>query len=401
MSLRPLWLTENYPPDRGGMAQSCDRIVHALRTRGMDVDVAHVSRRYDEWRVETKAGGRQICCPADDDPAHTLNRLWNVLRRDFSPSHVVAFGGTLPLLAGPAYAAWLQVPLVTLIRGNDFDAAIFSPKKSDVLREAIRASAAVCTVTRDHAARIAALEPGVEPAWVPNGIDRAAWQLLPHDRAEAEQFRVPGRRVLGMFGQLKQKKGVRFFLDALEQSGCAERFHLLLVGDLERHPERSEGSGGAGVAPPVLTRSLATLGMTTLPFRDRLDLLPLYAACDLVVVPSFYDGLPNVVLEAAALGVPLLTSNAGGMADLLVDGENAVVFEAGDAHDCRRAIMTAASIDEASLRALGARAQAAVVEHFNVEREAQRYVEVLRSCSADRRAVAADRRHHAGRQESR
>jgi glycosyltransferase involved in cell wall biosynthesis len=374
MSLRPLWLTENYPPDRGGMAQSCDRIVHALRSRGVDVDVAHVSRRYDEWRVETKAGGRQICCPADDDPAHTLNRLWNVLRRDFAPSHVVAFGGTLPLLAGPAYAAWLQVPLVTLIRGNDFDAAIFSPKKSDVLREAIRASAAVCTVTRDHAARIAALEPGVEPSWVPNGIDTAAWQLLPHDRAEAEQFRVPGRRVLGMFGQLKQKKGVRFFLDALEQSGVADRFHVLAVGDVD-----------------------PALGLTALPFRDRLDLLPLYAACDLVVVPSFYDGLPNVVLEAAALGVPLLTSNAGGMADLLVDGENAIVFEAGDAHDCRRAIMTAASIDDASLRALGARAQAAVVEHFNVEREAQRYVEVLCSCSADRRAVPADRRHHAGR----
>jgi glycosyltransferase involved in cell wall biosynthesis len=138
-----------------------------------------------------------------------------------------------------------------------------------------------------------------------------------------------------------------------------------------------------------------------LPFRDRFDLLPLYAACDLVVVPSFYDGLPNVVLEAAALGIPLLASNAGGMADLLVDGENAIRFEAGDAHDCRRAIMHAATIDDAALRALGARAQAAVIEHFNVEREAQRYVEVLRSCfgSAAARggAVAADRRHHARR----
>ena len=374
MSLRPLWLTENYPPDRGGMAQSCDRIVHALRSRGVEVDVAHVSRRYDEWRIETKAGGRQICCPADDDPAHTLNRLWNVLRRDEAPTHVVAFGGTLPLLAAPAYAAWLKVPLVTLIRGNDFDAAVFSPKKSDVLREAIRASSAACTVTRDHAARIAALEPGLEPVWVPNGIDTAAWQLLPHDRDEAAQFRVPGRRVLGMFGQLKQKKGVRFFLDALEQSGLADRFHILAVGDVD-----------------------PSLGLTALPFRDRLDLLPLYAACDLVVVPSFYDGLPNVVLEAAALGVPLLTSNAGGMADLLVDGENGIVFEAGDAHDCRRAITTAATIDAAALRALGARAQAAVVEHFNVEREAQRYVEVLRACSADRRAVAADRRYDARR----
>jgi glycosyltransferase involved in cell wall biosynthesis len=366
------------------MAQSCDRIVHALRGRGVEVDVAHVSRKYDDWRVETKAGGRQICCPADDDPAHTLNRLWNVLRRGPAPSHVVAFGGTLPLLAGPPFAAWLKAPLVTLIRGNDFDAAIFSPKKSDVLRHAIHSSAAVCTVTRDHAARIAALEPGVDPLWIPNGIDAQTWQLLPHDRAAAVQFRVEGRRVLGMFGQFKQKKGVRFFLDALERSGVADRFHLLLVGDVDP-------ACVAAAAPAAVDDGRSGCRYTVLPFRDRLDLLPLFAACDLVVVPSFYDGLPNVVLEAAALGIPLLTSNAGGMADLLVDGENAIVFEAGDAHDCRRAIAAAASIDDAALAALGARCQAAVVEHFNVEKEAQRYVEVLRTCSstADRRVQPA------------
>src|SRR4051812_36705391 len=134
LMLRPLWLTENYPPDRGGMAQSCDRIVHALRTRGVTVDVAHVSRRHADWRVETKIRGKQISCPAAEDPSHTLNRLWNLISHcaaDEAPTHVVAFGGTLPLLAGPPYAAWLGLPLLTLIRGNDFDAAIFSPKKSD------------------------------------------------------------------------------------------------------------------------------------------------------------------------------------------------------------------------------------------------------------------------------
>lgn len=371
MTLRPLWITENYPPDRGGMAQSCDRIVHALRARGVTVDVAHVSRRYAEWRVETQAGGRQIDCPSDDDVSHTLNRLWNVLSRQrngMAPTHVVAFGGTLPMLAGPPYAAWLKCPLVTLIRGNDFDAAIFSPKKSEVLRQAIQSSVAVCTVTRDHAARINALMPAVKPEWIPNGVDARTWQLLPHDRDAAARWRAanvpPGRRLLGIFGQLKQKKGVRFFLEILDRSGCADRLHLLLVGDLE----------------PELVTWLAEhqqVSATVLPFRDRLDLLPLFAACDAVVVPSFYDGLPNVVLEAAALGIPVVASSAGGMADLLVDGQNAIVFEAGDDHDCRRAIATVASIDDTVLRALGQRSQAVVIEHFTAEREAQRYIDLF------------------------
>ena len=372
MPLRPLWITENYPPDRGGMALSCDRIVHALRSRGVTVDVAHVSRRYAEWRVETKSGGRQIECPSDDDVSHTLNRLWNVLSRQrngMTPSHVVAFGGTLPILAGPAYAAWLKCPLVTLIRGNDFDAAIFSPKRSDILRQAIQASAAVCTVTRDHAARIAALIPGVRPEWIPNGVDSRTWRLLPHDREAGERWRAsnvqPGKRVLGIFGQLKQKKGVQFFLEILHRSGCADRLHLLLVGDVEEE------------LLAWLAAHNEQISATHLPFRDRLDLLPLFAACDAVVVPSFYDGLPNVVLEATALGVPLVASNAGGMADLLVDGVNAIVFEAGDDHDCRRAIANVATCDAGVLRRLGAKGQADVLEHFTAEREAERYINLL------------------------
>ncbi|MEA2568957.1 MAG: glycogen synthase [Acidobacteriota bacterium] len=367
--LRPLWLTENYPPDRGGMAQSCDRIVHALRTRGMTVDVAHVSRRHTDWRVETKMRGKQISCPASEDPSHTLNRLWNLISHsaaDEAPTHVVAFGGTLPLLAGPPYAAWLGLPLVTLIRGNDFDAAIFSPKKSDVLRAAMQASARVCTVTRDHAARIEALDRSVRTEWIPNGVDGRVWRLFPHDKEEARRWRsdnvADGRRVIGLFGQLKQKKGALFFLDALERSGLASQVHLLLVGDLDEELQSALGERFAA---------------TVMPFRDRLDLLPLYAACDAIVVPSFYDGLPNVVLEAAALGIPLLTSNAGGMADFLRNGENAIVFAAGDEHDCRRAIADFARLDDDALQSLGTRCQRFVLDELTVEREAERYIEVL------------------------
>jgi glycogen(starch) synthase len=375
--MRPLWITENYPPDRGGMAQSCDRIVRALRKRGVTIDVAHVSRRYSEWRVEAKEGGTHFACPADEDPAHTLNRLWTAVSRNSKNTHIVAFGGTLPLLAGPAYASWLRMPLITLMRGNDFDAAIFSPKKSDILRHALASSSVVCTVTRDHAARIAALVPGIEPRWIPNGVDASTWELMPHDREEAKRHRVDGRRTLGIFGQLKQKKGVQFFLETLEKSGCASRFHLLLVGDLE---------------PSMvawLDARRETISSQVLPFRDRFELLPLFAACDAVVVPSFYDGLPNVVLEAAALGVPLLASNAGGMADLLNDGSNAIVFDAGDEHDCRRAIFDAARITDDDLHARGTRCRDLVLEHFSVAREAERYIEVFKHANEKRSAPAA------------
>ncbi|HEX8072310.1 MAG TPA: glycosyltransferase family 4 protein [Pyrinomonadaceae bacterium] len=383
--IRPLWLTENYPPGRGGMAQSCDRIVRSLRGRGVAVTVAHLSPRHANWRVETRLAGRDFLCPVGADPAHTLNRLWGELAHAADASaftHVVAFGGLLPLLAAPAYAAWLGVPLVTLLRGNDFDAGVFSLRRGDVLREALSRAARVCVVTREHARKVAALYPNVPTVWTPNGIDHDEWALTPGDRAQAEDWRrahVPaGRRVLGLFGHLKQKKGGPFFLEALLRSGQAARFHLLLVGEWE--PELGAWLGA----------HQGELSFSTRPFLDRYELLPYYAACDLVVLPSFYDGLPNVLVEAAALGVPALASTAGGMADFLADGEHAVLFRPGDPHDCRAAIERAAALADEELRRLGAHSRALARSAFTLAAEADNYLNVLGETLAPRAAPVAE-----------
>ena len=111
MPARLLWLTETYPPDRGGMAQSCDRIVRHLRRAGIEIVVAYLGRRATDWTVEPREGGAEIRGPWDDDPGHAIQRLWTLVRRrhcDAPFTHVVAFGGLFPMLAGPAFAAWLS-----------------------------------------------------------------------------------------------------------------------------------------------------------------------------------------------------------------------------------------------------------------------------------------------------
>ncbi len=380
--LRPLVLTENFPPDRGGMAQSCDRIVRSLRARGVATDVAHLGRRHHAIHVEQQEQGRLVSCQVDDDPSHAINLLWNAVTASADkPSHVIAFGGILPMLAAPSFAAWLGVPLVTLLRGNDFDTGIVSLRRGWVLRDALARSARVCVVSRDHERKVARLFPNVAVGWIPNGIDASEWSLLDHDRERARAWRAtevaPGRRVIGMFGHLKQKKGGAFFLDALRRSGLDGRFHLLIVGDAE--PEMLAH----------LQSIESVVSWTHVPFVDRFELLPWFAACDLVVVPSFYDGMPNVVLEAGALGVPVLGSTAGGMGDLLSEGENAITFAPGDVHDCRRALHAAASLSDEALQALGGRLQATILRDFDHRAESVRYHEVLLATARRGNAAAA------------
>src|SRR4051794_3615761 len=257
--LRALWLTETYPPSRGGMAESCDRIVRGLRRHGVTVDVLHFTprERIRPWVIERQAGGRHLACPIEDDPAHALNRAWTTLAADPQPiTHVVAFGGSRPIVAAPVFAAWLRRPLITLLRGNDFDAAVFSIRRRPTLDDALERSALVCANTQDKVDKVAALHPGVPVRRIPNGIE-AGWAFAPSDLEHARAWRPAGRRVIGLFGQLKAKKGGVLLLDALRRSGAQDRIHLLLAGWME----------------PEMEAWLAThdIHVTTLPFLDRFE----------------------------------------------------------------------------------------------------------------------------------
>lgn len=380
--MRVLWLTENHPPSRGGMAQSCDRVVRGLRTSGVEVDVAHLTRRRVPATVRRESGGHLLTCPLADDPEHALRLLWTTLEampehpagEACGYTHLVAFGGAYPVLAAPVLAAWLDVPLITLLRGNDFDTGVFSMRRRAALLDSLRASATVCVVAGAHRRLVSALAPGVPVTLVSNGIDVTDWQVLPSERQQADAFRAeqpPGRRVIGLIGHLKRKKGVMFLLDALRTSGHLGSFHLLVAGEVE---------------DPVadwLAAHADEVSVTRLPFLDRFELPSVYARCDLVALPSFYDGLPNVALEAAALGVPLLASNAGGLADL-VDEEIGFTFTAGDAHGCRAAIDRAARAGDEELAKRGAAAAERVRRDFSVAAETAGYRAVLAGTQSSR-----------------
>ena len=114
------------------------------------------------------------------------------------------------------------------------------------------------------------------------------------------------------------------------------------------------------------------------PFLDRYELLPLVRGLRLrSSIPSFYDGLPNVLVEAAALGVPLIASRTGGMADVLEDDRTALLFEPGDEAGCGWALERAAAWPRERRRA-GRRLPRKLAERELDQRvEAPRYAELL------------------------
>ena len=99
-----------------------------------------------------------------------------------------------------------------------------------------------------------------------------------------------------------------------------------------------------------------------------------------MALPSLYEGFPNLLLEAAALGVPLLASAAGG-AGVLREGEHGALFASGDAQDCRRALERIAAARPATVKAWRA-ACVRLAGEFSLERECERYLELFAATAA-------------------
>lgn len=379
---RVIWLTENYYPNKGGMAQSCDRIVHNLRNQGILVDVIHFSNRVEHNKIENVQNGKNIAFAMHPDIAHSLNLVWAFIenyqeeldqKQQIAITHLVAFGGYVPLLATPVFSAWLQVPYIVLLRGNDFDTGIFSPKRQEILKNALQQAARVCVVSKDKQYKINKLFPVVKVSHIPNGINLNEWALLASDQKKAKDWRkqqisltqATPKKVLGMFGHLKSKKGVLFFLEALKLSGKLPHIHLLIVGDMTEAVQN------------FLDTHAQTLTYTHYPFMERFALLPYYAACDLVAIPSYYDGLPNVLMEAGGLGIPFIASEVAGMADFLINQIHGFLFKPGNMEQCRDAIRQMFTSPVEKLKEMGKNCRVMVQDQLNDQNETALYVQVL------------------------
>ncbi|BDG08523.1 glycosyl transferase [Anaeromyxobacter paludicola] len=163
------------------------------------------------------------------------------------------------------------------------------------------------------------------PAWGSgNGVD-AAGRFRPQPALVRAQARARcglprDALVVGFLGRLSRDKGI---------VELAEAWRLVR----ERHPDARLILVGwnemAGVGPEV---ERALRGDPSVHFTGPVkDTVPLYAAMDLVALPTYREGFPNVALEAAAMGLPIIATRVPGCVDAVEDGVTGLLVEARDA----------------------------------------------------------------------
>jgi sugar transferase (PEP-CTERM/EpsH1 system associated) len=212
-----------------------------------------------------------------------------------------------------------------------------------------------------------------------NGVDVERFRC----RSDCERLRArhgfsATDLIVGTVGRIDPVKDQAALLDTLEVlSKDHPKLRILIVGDGPEHPrlEREIAARGLG-------------GQAHLSgFRE--DVPEMLSLMDVFVLPSVGEGMCNTILEAMAIGLPVIATAVGGNPELVTDGVTGVLVPARDRHALAAAIARYAT-DAETRRRHGSAGQERVLREFTLRAMVERYLSLYEYEGArKRRGVAA------------
>jgi glycosyltransferase involved in cell wall biosynthesis len=183
-------------------------------------------------------------------------------------------------------------------------------------------------------------------------------------------FRPGCKRIVGAAGRLSPEKGFGVLIAAAERV-------------LKRDPSVGFLVLGEGACRARLTRQIERAGLAGAfvlgGFRGDLDrFLPFF---DLLALPSYTEGMPNVVLEAFAAGVPVVATAVGGAPEVVEEGASGFLVPAGDAAAMAERICQALASEE-QLRDMGLHGRQRVHDQFTFAAQAREYRRLFKDLKA-------------------
>jgi teichuronic acid biosynthesis glycosyltransferase TuaC len=308
---------------------------------------------------------RYLSLPGEPLWAHPERLLAGAALRDASIWRAV------PLLhahfAVPHGLAALEIhrrtglPYVITVHGYDLNTwPDARPGGRRALVAALRGAAAIVAVSDALADRVKEIS-GCDAVSLPLGVDVSGLAALRLSRSDARRrFGLPEDRVVALFlSRLAPHKGVREFVDAILDGDGDVLGVVAGDGDLAGYrADEGRASGRLRYVGP----------------QGRPGVVELLCAADMIVLPSRSEGLPTVLVEAGAIGTPVIASRVGGIPQLL-GADRGTLLENPEVTAIREAIRSVVS-QPAEAAVAARRLQAHVAENFDVDRNALRLVDL-------------------------
>lgn len=334
MPTRIVHVAAHYPPFLGGLEKVVEALAEYRHAHGLDVTVLTALdglRHGRSGRSSAEPGaGVRVRRLRSVEVAHTalMPSLPRQLFRLPSDS-LVHLHVSQAFVPEAVYAAHLlhKVPYIAHLHidvGPSGPAgALLQIYKPLVLGRVLRGAERVVVFTAEQRGVMAA-KYGIDPeriVVIPNGVADAFYY-------DGERFPRPKPRLL-FVGRLAIQKNLPLLLRAL--AGISNQFETTIVGD--------------GALEGSLKELAARLDLRNVRFYGRADgdeLRELYRNADVFVLPSEREGMPLVLLEALAMGLPVVATDIGGTRDVVRNGGNGLLVPSDDAVALRTALLSVA-----------------------------------------------------------
>lgn len=361
--MRALILTSGN--DTGGAERSPACLLRRLAADGFDVAACTLGAREDGplARALDTAGVRRFDLGArrraDPLALRRLRRLLGVERIDVIHAH----GQDASILAAAARPATRVRLAITRHVLDDPEDTWSEWARAKCVLQAFRRADAAVAVSAAVADRLAELARIPRPAVrvIHDGIDVDAIAARPRQPARGALARSLGigaaDRVILVPAELRAGKGHGVLLSSLPM------LRLLVPGVRVLF-------AGTGDEEESLRAEAGPHGRTVLFLGSRDDTADLLAACDVVVLPSFSEALPTVLMEAAAAGRPVVATNTGGTREVVVHGRTGLLVPPGDGSALASAIAELL-LDPARAWRMGEDAVRRARERFTIEKHAR------------------------------
>lgn len=320
-------------PSYGGSGVVATELAEALAERGHEVHIISYERPFRLRSFHQNLFLHEVTAvdypvfkypPYDLALAGTIYEVAKARGLDLIHAHYAIPHAVSAYLAKAMLARERPLPLVTTLHGTDITVVGQEPQLFEVVRFSLQSSDGVTAVSKALAAEAAgvfAYERPIEVIY--NFIDPEVYrrQECPARRAF---YAEPGEKIICHISNFREVKRIPDVLQVFARINREQPARLLLIGD---GPERSGAQ--------QLAQELGILNRIHFLGKQEF-VVPLLSISDLFLLPSAKESFGLAALEAMACEVPVITTNTGGLPEVVSDGVTGIVAPVGAVEEMAR-----------------------------------------------------------------
>jgi glycosyltransferase involved in cell wall biosynthesis len=329
----------------------------------------------DEAYFENAFGSKLAELVRLEEPAFTGASILRIARRIARPQLIHAHGFSSGILAIPT-KLWLGIPMILtshdILQDSQF-AGVAGTLKRLALGSALVFSTCINVVGHDAAQNLRSYFPRAcsekKLSVILNGIDVERFSEAQPRDLRGELSLPPDTLLMGFFGRFMTQKGFKYILDMLDQRArLACPVHVVVFGwsgfiREEQAEIKRRGLDGYFSFKPATNEMPQVL-----------------KGCDLVLMPSLWEAMPLLAMEAFVAGAPLIATSCIGLKEVCV-GTPAIVCAPGDSEALLAAVNTFVW-DRTTLKAQAEQYRSEAVRRFDRKQTAQALKELYESMAS-------------------